>query len=251
MSDDDLWRPKEPVRRRRRRPRPRAPASEPPSPPVSDETQPITGSPSARRTSRRAPAPYRHRRATRTAQPGPYGRPRRARTARTGSPSAASPSTRRRPTPTRAQRVRRPAEPYGVPYQPAYAGGDAARPPVGDDLDGARHRRPGRHRPLRRAHAGPVAGRLGRRRQGRARDRRAARAGTAGATRPRPARSWASSARAAGARDHRDHRLRRRSRRASPTTRPAAGPQHGLRTDQERLARKPRLRARSRPAPAR
>jgi len=124
MSDDDLWRPKEPS--------PGDPASEttgsgehPPSPPVSDETQPITGSPDPApaapgptyqppgpgavpppQNPYGAPGPYGA-----PPSPNPYGGPQ-------GQPYAPPPNPYPAPHEFGA-----PQNPYGVPYQPAYAGG--------------------------------------------------------------------------------------------------------------------------------
>jgi hypothetical protein len=117
MSDDDLWRPKEPS--------PDDPASEasssgerPPSPPVSDETQPITGSPGAPPAAPRpgavpppqnpygAPGPYGA-----PPNPNPYGAPH-------GQPYAPPPNPYPAPNEYAA-----PQNPYGAPFQPAYAGG--------------------------------------------------------------------------------------------------------------------------------
>jgi hypothetical protein len=124
MSDDDLWRPKEPSSD--------DPASEtsssgeqPPSPPVSDETQPITGSsgpapappgppyqppsPGAVPPPQNpygAPGPYGA-----PPSPNPYGDPQ-------GQPYAPPPNPYPAPNEYAA-----PQNPYGVPFQPAYAGG--------------------------------------------------------------------------------------------------------------------------------
>ena len=109
MSDEDLWRPKEPSSD--------DPASEttssgeqPTGPPVSDETQPITGSP--------GPAPTPPGPSYQPPGPGavpppqnPYGAPQ-------GEQYAPPPNPYPAPNEYAA-----PQNPYGVPFQPAYAGG--------------------------------------------------------------------------------------------------------------------------------
>ena len=117
MSDDDLWRPKEPSSD--------DPASEttssgeqPPSPPVSDETQPITGSPGPSyqppgpgavpppQNPYGAPGPY-----SAPPSPNPYGAPQSEQYAPPPNPYPAP------------NEYAAPQNPYGVPFQPAYAGG--------------------------------------------------------------------------------------------------------------------------------
>ncbi len=128
MSDDDLWRPTDPANGSGEDAEQPEPA-EGPSPDVTDETQPITGAPSAPPPPSPSPSPP----STSYAPPSgpgavpppqnpygqpysqPYGQPQNQ---YGGQPYTPPPNPYPAPNEYGA-----PQNPYGVPYQPAYAGG--------------------------------------------------------------------------------------------------------------------------------